>query len=100
MNLPMLTVIFCVVVVLVVVFARWYIQFVYKMLYVRPKQQIEEALFRDDIPAKWEKYGKAKQKRKLKKLIKFVKQDRLMTDSQREEQLDSLHEILESISEK
>lgn len=99
MGLLTLTGVFCVLIVLIVVFSRWYIQFIYKMLYVKPKRQVEELLLRDDVPTSWEKYGKSKQERKLKKLMKFVKQDRMLGNPDRAEQLESLQDILDSITD-
>lgn len=73
-------------------FSKWYIQFVYKKMYLDHKNAIDEIVNNTAIPSDWKGKGKASCIKKISKLERFVKQDKFYSPSEKELIIEVLQE--------
>lgn len=64
-------------------FSTWYIQFLYKKLYLDNKSAIDDIVNSSIVPRSWKKCSKQKCIQRVEKLTRFVKQDKFYSDDEK-----------------
>ncbi len=87
-------IVFCVAFILLHLFLVQYIKICYNFLFVRPRAQLEHIIRLGNLPPDWKEMSPAKKRRKLVRLKKHVKADRLFSVDEKEEYTELLEELL------